>query len=54
MALLPVCVNDYGGDVKVDSKTGDVVYVMRTNSVTRITLGKLIPMIPDDSSLSKY
>lgn len=54
MALLPVCVNDYGGDVKVDSKTGDVVYVMRPNSVTRITLGKLIPMIPDDSSLSKY
>lgn len=54
MALLPICVNDYGGDVKVDSKTGDVVYVMRPNSVTRITLGKLIPMIPDDSSLSKY
>lgn len=54
MALLPVCVNEYGVTAKVDEKTGDLVYVQSPNAVTRITLGKLIPMIPDDSSLSKY
>lgn len=54
MALLPVCVNEYGGTVKVDEKTGDSVYVQKPNSITRVTLGKMIPMIPDDASLSKY